>query len=391
MRTLIKIILIYTVCTFSAKGQSLPDIGLPQIAPPPPTMAAPKLDNGLKPPARPSVIPAGNFQQNQNRQIMDEVDKHEKLREDALREMQSDIAEMSTTVSYELPSLAGDARTSYYFKTLDRMNLVNPENYSLKDIVFSIENAYLEDRLSKKDFDKTIKETGDFLRAKMKELKYDANSNMAKNYILFRFFSENLKLKATGIEHKAFTYDFEDYMGIENYAKMFVTKLLRTGSGQCHSMPLLYLILAEEIGAEAHLSLSPNHSYIKFQDEKKKWYNLELTNGMFTTNSFILNSGFIKAEAMQNQIYMQSMTKKQLLSQLYTDLASGYCHKFGYDKFIASTINKALELYPNNINAQMLKANYDTYLFEHVMHTLGIDPRDSQQLQNIRHYPRAVS
>jgi hypothetical protein len=139
--------------------------------------------------------------------------------------------------------------------------------------------------------------------------------------MLFQFFSEELKLGNQ--KHLPFKYDFQDYMGINDYSKMFVTKLIHSGSGQCHSMPLLYLILAEEIGAEAFLSFSPNHSYIKFQDDKNKWFNIELTNGMLTASSFMLNSGFIKAEAMQSEIYMQNLSKQELLSQLYVDLASG--------------------------------------------------------------------
>lgn len=171
---------------------------------------------------------------------------------------------------------------------------------------------------------------------------------------------------------------------------MFVSKLLATGSGQCNSLPRLYLILAEEIGAEAFLSLSPNHSYIKFRDENEYWYNVELTNGMFTTETFILQSGIIKSEALQSGIYMQKMSSKQLLSQLLTDFAQGYARKFGYDAFVNQVIDNSLELYPNSISANMMKSNYLTVQFEYVAHQVGIDPRNRQELQGIRFYPKIV-
>ena len=155
-------------------------------------------------------------------------------------------------------------------------------------------------------------------------------------------------------------------------------------------MILLYLTLAEQIGAVAYLSQSPNHSYIKFQDEKGKWYNLELTNGMFTVSSFILNNGFIRSEAIQNNIYMQNMTKKELLSQFFTDLASGYIHKFGYDEFVEKVTNKALELNPNSITANMNKANFNTERLKYVVHSLGIDPSNQQSREEILNYPEAV-
>ena len=267
---------------------------------------------------------------------------------------------------------------------------LNIEDYSVKDVNFDIENAYLENKEDKTEFDKIIKQSGEFIIAKMKELNYDTNSNSAKNFMLFQFFSETLQLKSNGLKHFPIKYDFEDYWGIKDWSKMFVSKLLKTRTGQCHSMPILYLTLAEEIGAEAYLSLCPNHSYIKFQDEKGKWYNLELTNGMFTVSSFILNSGFIRAEAMQNKIYMQNLSKKELLSQFYVDLASGYLHKFGYDEFVEKVANKALELSPNSINANMVKSNYNSERFKFAMKQLGINPENKEDFEKISNYPEAV-
>jgi len=42
-------------------------------------------------------------------------------------------------------------------------------------------------------------------------------------------------------------------------------------------MPLYYLILAEAMGSEAYWSFSPLHSFVKIQDGKGAWYNIELT------------------------------------------------------------------------------------------------------------------
>ena len=111
---------------------------------------------------------------------------------------------------------------------------------------------------------------------------------------------------------------------------------------------------------------------------------------MFTTPSFIINSGYIKAEALQNKIYLQNLTKQELLSNFYADLANGYIHKFGYDDFVNQVIEKSLELHQNNINAQMIKANYLAQRFEYVCQQLKINPRDKQQIQNIRFYPQVV-
>lgn len=329
-------------------------------------------------------------QAQQHQLIMQEVEQNEKQRAETLNQIKKDINEVSNSISYNLPSHSSDKGTEFYRGVYDKMLLLNIESYSVKDINFDIENAYFENKLSKDEFDKTIKETAEFIMAKMKEKNFDMNSNTAKNFVLFEFFSQPMEVKGFKQKHFPIKYDFDDYWGRQNWSKMFVTKLLKTNTGQCHSMPLLYLTLAEAIGAEAYLSLSPNHSYIKFQDEKGKWYNLELTNGMITVSSFILNNGYITAEAMQNKIYMQNLTKQQMLSQLYTDLANGYLHKYGYDEFVEKVINKALELYPTSINANMVKANFNTEHLKYVVEKLGIDSKTQEGREKILEYPKAV-
>lgn len=328
--------------------------------------------------------------QRQNQQIINEVNHFEKQREDKIKQAY-EADDLMLIRSFNLPSFSDVKGANDYHNVYKKMLTLNVENYSTKDVNFDIENAFFENKQDKAQFDKIIKNSGDFILDKMKELKYDLNSNVAKNYMLFQFFSETLQLKSNGLKHSAFKYDFEDYMGGKNWSKMFVSKLLETKAGQCHSMPLLYLILAEQIGAEAFLSFSPSHSFIKFRDENNKWFNIELTNGMFTANYFMINSGYIKAEALQNDIYLQNLSKPQLLSEFYVDLANGYAHKFGYDDFVKEVADKALELYPKNVNAQMIVANYSIVCLRYACSKIGIDLKDKEQFQKIRNYPNVMA
>lgn len=287
------------------------------------------------------------------------------------------------TINYNPPSFPLTSRTTPYHFAFQKLTTMSDSSYSIQKAIFLVENAYYENQGDFTDFNKVISEIGHFLRWKMEELNYDENSNIAKNLILFQFFSDTLKIEPKNLEHLPFQYDFDDYLGDKNWENMFISKLLRTNKGQCHSLPLLYMILAEEIGANAHLSFSPNHSYIKFQDDNGKWINIELTNGMLTTDAFILQSGYIKAEALQNKIYMQPISKKQLLSAFMVDLAKGYANKFGYDQFVINVIEKAIELYPNNINAQLVKSDLKTMHFFYVQKQLNVGE------DKIQHYPKA--
>lgn len=371
-------------------GQNLPNI-------PQPTQFQPNILNNL--PANTNVVtnPMDVFfgtdeQQRikkQNEQLIREAEQYEIQRLEAQKQLYADMKMQQ--MSFGLPSKTHIAETQFYRNAFRQLSEMNPNDFSVKKATFIIENAFYEERKDYEEFNQIVKQTGDFLREKMNELGYNKNSNLAKNFILFQFFADTLEIKSKNLKHLPFEYDFEDYMGRDDFTKVFVTKLLETGSGQCNSLPRLYLILAEEIGAEAFLSLSPNHSYIKFRDEHENWYNLELTNNMFTLDSFILQSGYIKSEALQNEIYMQTLSNRQLMAVLLANLAMGYGHKFGNDPFVEQVADKALELYPNLINALMIKANFNIEQFERAAQQIGVNPQDNADLQNIRFYPPVVA
>jgi hypothetical protein len=139
---------------------------------------------------------------------------------------------------------------------------------------------------------------------------------------------------------------------------MFVTRFIQTGKGNCHALPFLYKILADEIGAKAYLSLAQNHMYIKSRSEKTGWFNTELTNGMFPVDAWVATSGYVTLEAMQSGIYMDTLGAKQSIAFCLYDLAKGSEKRYGFKEFpfIFDCLNLALEYYPNFITALIYKA-----------------------------------
>ena len=129
---------------------------------------------------------------------------------------------------------------------------------SIKRAVFLAEWAYAGERL---DYGRYCQEI-DFLAGNIPEFiaanhleRFSTGGNIA----LFEFFTGPYSMNG----HVPFEYDFEDYSGEGESVELFVTKLLRTHRGQCRSPPLLYKILADEIGAEAYIAYVPNHSFIR--------------------------------------------------------------------------------------------------------------------------------
>ena len=162
-----------------------------------------------------------------------------------------------------LPTFSGAPGTGSFYAARDEINdmLCGKRPMSLKRAVFLCENAYFDNRMSYDRFNAEIQNLKKICLLKLKEEGASLQDNMAKNLMIFRVITDEVCVKEPGTEktltHYPMKYDFEDFYAREDASKYMVSKLLIQNTGQCHSLPLLYLILAEELGAKAHLSFSP--------------------------------------------------------------------------------------------------------------------------------------
>ena len=128
--------------------------------------------------------------------------------------------------------------------------------------VFIVENTYTNNQLSYAAFKARLDELVQLCQGVA-----GAQANQAARFVaLQHLMADTVRVSDAGkaaVRHLPFQYDFVDFWGRQDHARQFVTKLLRTGTGQCHSMPLLYKLLADQLGVPASLSMAPNHSYIQ--------------------------------------------------------------------------------------------------------------------------------
>lgn len=223
-----------------------------------------------------------------------------------------------------------------------------------KRAVFVSENAYLDDSLDYSEFCSDI----DSIVIKMKWL---IKAKRIEKYQTAPFYAAYSYMCEKSIINDSILcqYDFNDFMGYNNWQNMFVTKLIQTKKGNCHSLPFLYKILTDEIGVEAHLAMAPSHVYIKHLDENGKWVNIELTNGGgFSSDAWIISSMGITSEAIKSEIYMDPLSMEESVAQCLYDLAMGYREKYGFEPVIDTMLDKVLEHYPNSIITLLLKADY---------------------------------
>ena len=224
---------------------------------------------------------------------------------------------------------------------------------SLKRAVFVTENAYHKNKLNYEKYCKQIDALVFICKQIMIEKGISSKNYMACHFAIQKLFSEKFSYKnRLGKEEmfEPFSYDFIDIFGNSDQTKGFVTKLLNTKTGQCHSLPLLYLILAEELNANAYLAFAPNHSYVKFGNQYYS-FNFETTNGTFVTDDWMVASGYISPTAIKNQLYLVPNTKDKVIAECLVDLANSMDFLFGKSNFSLKCVFTTLNYFPNSVGA----------------------------------------
>jgi hypothetical protein len=234
-----------------------------------------------------------------------------------------------------------------------------------KHYVFEVENAFLEGKVSRTEFDSKLQS---LVRICKLRIEYDSINYPGKDYekvekngSIFKTLTDTTIFQLTDTSyliHYPFTYNFEDIWGSRDWRNMFVMKLLVSKKGNCHSLPYLYKILSDELGAGSYLSLAPNHIYIKTQTKKVGWFNTELTSATFPIDAWLMASGYISLQAVQNGIYLDTLSEKESIALCVLDLAQGYNHKYPDNdgKFVIECCDLALKHFPDYVNAILLKA-----------------------------------
>ncbi len=276
---------------------------------------------------------------------------------------------LSASSSVAQDSLLAMNRPAVYEQGYREIEILLQENKpgNFKKAVFVTENSFLNQTLTFSSFESKIKQmaflAGAWAKANgLPQYRLKDSFNMALNYAIYTLMKDSIKIVGKDPSQDLTTipllYDFTDFNGKKDWTKMFVTKLLYTYSGNCHSLPYLYKILADELGAACWLSLAPNHIYIKNRSQKSGWYNTELTSGSFPIDAWITASGYIPLQAIQNGIYMDTLSNQQAIALCLLDLAKGYEFQTrNYEGgFIIKCCDLVLKYHPTNVQAILLKA-----------------------------------
>ena len=257
---------------------------------------------------------------------------------------------------------------------------------SFKNAVYTTENAYYDNELDIENLNQEIEVLAKLANviSDTELITYEKKDKeiITQHASLFRVMTDSIYIPLDSTHlfvHTPYTYDFDDALGRKDWSKMFVSKLLETGNGNCHSLPYLYKILSDELDIPCHLSFAPNHIYIKLFAESTGWYNTELTSATFPVDAWIIASGYVNIDAIRNGLYMDTLSTKQVVAHCLVDLAHGYQHKYGKEdpEFVIKCCNTTLKYHPSNVNAMLTKAEAQKYYIHSLMKKQNIEnPKD---------------
>ena len=295
-------------------------------------------------------------------------------------------------IAFLQPVKAQDFLYQESYEVLTEM-LENPTKYSFKKAVFSVENAHSQGQLDSVYFNQKVRSLSALANQlyKSRTLKYEGKDKIAvsKYAALFSVLNDSIPIvDASGAirMYQPFSYDFNDPFGHENWNAMMVSKLLETRKGNCHSLPYLYKIIAEDLEVEAHLALAPNHIYIKHKSEQNGWYNTELTSGIFPIDAWLMASGYVHLDAIRNGVYMKALNNNETIALCLIDLAQAYQKQEVYDlDFVIKCADKALEYFPNYVNAMILKSEAKGKQIEGLLYGYRSD------FSAVRSYPKTAA
>jgi regulator of sirC expression with transglutaminase-like and TPR domain len=108
---------------------------------------------------------------------------------------------------------------------------------------------------------------------------------------------------------RPFDYDHEDFRVLR---VKLLSHYLTTRRGNCVSMPILFLILADRLGLDMSLAIGVTHLFVRWRREDGQIVNLETTSGASPARDvWFLQCGRLNERGVASGFYRRSLSKHE--------------------------------------------------------------------------------
>lgn len=247
----------------------------------------------------------------------------------------------------------GHYRFENAYRMIEEM-LTDKRPLDFAEAVFSVENCMYDGKLDRSFYLSELNRIATGVKNMATSGEISAPTcDVALNYAIYIFYTQPCVLNNS----HPYKYDKMSLMEDVGLTGGFVTHLLQTGMGTCHSLPYLYKMIADKVGAKAYIAMAPLHSYIRQQDANGYWWNFETTVGGFSRSSFIMESFHVSEKAIRSGFYMTNLTDKETIVQCLYDLLCIYERKTGFysNDFVRRCYTLGLKYhYPDNLHVKRI-------------------------------------
>jgi len=156
-------------------------------------------------------------------------------------------------------------------------------------------------------------------------------------------------------DHRPYEYDMSDPLG-RKPGNALLSNYLTTRHGNCVTMPLLYVILAQRLGLDATISVVPFHTFAKITLGTRT-FNVEATSGGHVEgDDFYRRKTPMADAAVANGVYMKTLTRREAVAVLADALAAYLLEQKKPSQVLAVT-ELVLAAYPHDANALVEKGS----------------------------------
>jgi len=135
--------------------------------------------------------------------------------------------------------------------------------------------------------------------------------------------------------HRPFGYDHGDPLGTAIPGKLIANYLERR-LGNCVSMPILFLILAEKLGVALRLASAPHHMFLRYLAPDGTTINIEATSGGHPARDIWYRRNFAMSDrALATGLYMRTLSRREGLALMATTLLEHLLAGRRYEEAIA--------------------------------------------------------
>ena len=115
---------------------------------------------------------------------------------------------------------------------------------------------------------------------------------------------------------RPFAYDHSNVRG-QNVRLKLLSHYLETRLGDCVSMPVLFLILADRLDLDVALSLAPNHFFVKHRLDDGRVVNLEPTSGANPArDEWLRRIRPMSDRSIQSGMYLGLLSKREGIASM---------------------------------------------------------------------------